>query len=74
MRLKIFFSTLLLLLTNVALIYAQDPGEPCNGNDPDNVGCPLDTWVVLLAIVAIVFAAWHLQKRRKTAAVVLSKF
>ena len=74
MRLKIFFSTLLLLLTNVALIFAQDPGEPCGGNDPDSVGCPLDTWVVLLAIVAIIFAAWNLQKRRKMAVTTQSKF
>lgn len=74
MRLKIFFSTLLLLLTNVALMYAQDPGEPCSGNDVDNVGCPLDTWVVLLAFVAIAFAAWHLNNKRKAAIVTPQKF
>ena len=73
MRLKIFFSTLLLLLANVAVMYAQDPGEPCNGNDPDNVGCPLDTWVVLLAFVAIVFAAWHLNNKRKVSSVAPQK-
>ena len=65
MRIKIFFSTILLLMFNVALLCAQDPGEPCSGNDVDNVGCPLDTWVVLLAFIAIVFAAWHLNNKRK---------
>jgi len=69
MRLKIFFSTLLLLLTNVALIYAQDPGEPCSGNDPDNANCPIDNWVVLLALVSIVIAVRYLNNKRKTAAV-----
>jgi len=65
MRIKIFFSTLLLLIVNVAFLYAQDPGEPCSGNDVDTVGCPLDTWVVLLAFIAIIFAAWHLNNKRK---------
>jgi hypothetical protein len=70
MRVKIFFSTVLLLMVNAALLYAQDPGEPCNGNDVDNTGCPLDTWVILLAFVAIVIAAWHLNNKRKAAPVV----
>ena len=74
MRAKIFFSTLLLLIINVALLYAQDPGEPCGGNDVDNNGCPLDTWVVLLAFVAIVIAAWHLNNKRKAALVVPQNF
>jgi len=70
MRIKIFFSTLLLSIVNVGLLYAQDPGLPCGGNDDDNNGCPLDTWVVLLAFVAIVIAAWHLNNKRKAAPVV----
>jgi hypothetical protein len=74
MRVKIFFSTLLLLMVNVALLYAQDPGEPCGGNDVDNNGCPLDTWVILLAFVAIVIAAWHLNNKRKAAPVIPQSF
>lgn len=69
MRVKIFFGTLLLSMLNVALLRAQDPGEPCSGNDVDSVGCPLDTWVVLLAFIAIVFAAWHLKNKRKVLSV-----
>jgi len=70
MRVKIVFSTLILLMFNAAFLYAQDPGEPCNGNDVDNTGCPLDTWVVLLAFVAIAFAARHLYKQKKKCAIV----
>jgi uncharacterized membrane protein len=70
MRIKIVFSTLILLMFNGALLYAQDPGEPCSGNDVDNTGCPLDTWVVLLAFVAIAFAARHLYKQKKKCAIV----
>ncbi|HVW94582.1 MAG TPA: hypothetical protein VHA56_01270 [Mucilaginibacter sp.] len=68
MRVKIFLTSLFILLLNVATIYAQsdtDPGGPCDFNDVDNVDCPLDTWVMLLAFFAIIFAAWHLHKRRK---------
>jgi len=73
MRVKIFFSTLLLLIVNVALLYAQDPNQPCNGTDPDNM-CPIDTWVALLAFIAIVFATWHLNNKRKRAAPIPENF
>ena len=73
MRGKVFFSTLLLIL-NIGLLYAQDPGEPCAGQDADLSGCPLDSWVVLLAFIAIVFAAWHLNNKRKKVAAAQQNF
>lgn len=73
MRIKIFFGTLLLLMVNVALLYAQDPNQPCDGTDPDTF-CPLDTWVALLAFIAIIFGAWHLNKKRKAAASITQNF
>lgn len=36
------------------------PGDPGDGGD-----CPLDTWIVLLAFIAIVFAARHLYRKQK---------
>jgi len=73
MRIKIFFSTILLML-NAVLLYAQaDAGGPCTGTDPDNT-CPLDTWVILLAFIAIVFAAWRLNNKRKTATAIPQSF
>jgi len=69
MRIRIFFSTLLLLMFNVAALFAQsgDPNGPCGLNDDDNTNCPLDTWVVALAVVAVIFAAVHLHKKQKRA-------
>ncbi|MDB4921549.1 hypothetical protein [Mucilaginibacter sp.] len=64
MRVRIFFSTLLLLF-NAGLLFAQDPGAPCAGQDPDLTTCPLDTWVIFLAFVAIVFAARHIYRKQK---------
>ena len=62
MRIKIFLGTLLLLVLNTVALYAQ-PGEPCAGTDPDAT-CPLDTWVIILALAAFVFATIHLYRRR----------
>jgi len=65
MRVRIFFSTLLLMF-NTELLFAQDGiGFPCTDNDPDNTNCPLDTWVILLAFIALAFAARHLYRKQK---------
>ena len=63
MRLKVFFSTLFLLAFSALTLFAQ-PGEPCNGDDPDAY-CPLDTWVLVLAGAAMLFAVWHLYRKQK---------
>jgi hypothetical protein len=62
MRVKIFLGSLLLLILNTAVLYAQ-PGEPCGGTDPDAT-CPLDTWILVLAAIAIIFAAVHLSRKQ----------
>jgi hypothetical protein len=62
MRFKIFFGTLFLLVLNTITLYAQ-PGEPCAGTDPDAM-CPLDSWVIVLAAAAFVFATVHLYRKR----------
>jgi hypothetical protein len=64
MRIKIFCGALALLMLNVIVLYAQ-PGEPCGGTDPDAT-CPLDTWVIVLAVIATVFAAIHLSRKQRS--------
>ena len=64
MRIKIFFGALFLLMLNVVALYAQ-PGEPCGGTDPDDT-CPLDTWVIVLAIVATAYAAIQLYRKERS--------
>jgi hypothetical protein len=48
---------------------ADDPLNPCvDGGVPDPLdnNCPLDTWVIILAFFAVVFAAIYLQRKQKT--------
>jgi hypothetical protein len=58
------------LLTSLS-VFAQDcsdgPGLP--GDDPDahpvgGNGCPLDTWVIVLVAVALLFTVWHLHRKQ----------
>lgn len=48
--------------------FAQDEEDPdldlpCGGNDPYGEGCPLDTWVAVLAVGGLAFGAYNLHKR-----------
>ena len=70
MRVKIFLGALLLLILNSVAVFAQ-PGEPCAGVDVDQP-CPLDTWVIILAIAAVIFATIHLYRKRSLQASKLS--
>jgi hypothetical protein len=61
-----------LLFVNIAICYAQDDDIelPCGGNgDPDitTTPCevPLDTWVYILVIAAVIFGVYHLYKKQK---------
>jgi hypothetical protein len=64
MRLKIFCSALLLLMFNVALVYAQ-VDNPCDGSDPD-LTCSLDTRVFVLAGAAVILTVVRLYRKQKT--------
>ena len=70
MRIKIFCGVLLLLMLNVVVLYAQvdttTVGVPMCGDitsDVDN-HCPLDTWVIVLAVVVTAFAAIRLYRKQ----------
>jgi len=58
-----------IFLFSIATAFAQQ--VPCSG-DPDDEdydpnGCPLDTWVLLLVVIALILTVIHLNRRRKTA-------
>jgi hypothetical protein len=55
--------TLLFLIANVAVLFAQG-ALPCNDGDID-AACPLDTWVIVLAAGALLFTIMHLYRVRK---------
>jgi len=65
MKIKIIFSVFVLLLINTVVVFAQ-PTSPCAGDDIDNA-CPLDTWVIVLAIAASSIAAIKLYRSKKSA-------
>jgi hypothetical protein len=63
-RFKAFvFASVLILLCFPSVIFAQD--LPCEGGDPFSSPCPLDTWVIVLAVIAAVFAGIHLYRKQK---------
>ena len=72
MRIKKIGLLLLMLLINLSA-FSQDcdggPGLP--GEDPDaptngcDVPAPLDTWVYVLVIGAVVYGAYHLYRKQK---------
>jgi hypothetical protein len=65
MRIKIFGGALIVLMLSAVIAFAQGgPGEPCGGTDPDAT-CPLDSWVMVLAVIAVVFASVHLYRKQK---------
>jgi hypothetical protein len=64
MWVKIFFGAFFLLMINVVVLNAQ-PSCPCSCIDPDAT-CPLDTWVIILAVIAFVFVTIHLYRKQST--------
>jgi len=46
--------------------FAQPGGGLCDGNDGGPDGCPLDTWVIVLVVIAVIFAVTHLYRQKKS--------
>jgi hypothetical protein len=47
-----------------AISLAQGPD--CGDADPVGGTCPLDTWVIVLAVAATALAAFHLYRKQKS--------
>jgi len=67
MKIKAVLTTLLLVVLGSINCFAQLE-NPCGGNgDPDDpTTCPLDTWVVALVIVTLIFATSKLYYKQKS--------
>ena len=59
---KRIFLTLLFLIGNVAVLFAQG-ALPCNDGDID-AACPIDSGVVVMAAAALLFTILHLYRVR----------
>ena len=53
------------LIISPAISFAQDPDNPCDGTDPFS-DCPLDTWVIVLAAIALIGTTIYLHRKQKT--------
>jgi hypothetical protein len=74
MRIKKISLLLLMLLINLSAfsqdcdggpgLPGDDPDAPTNGCDVD-VPVPLDTWVYILVIGAVIYGTYHLYRKQK---------
>jgi hypothetical protein len=61
----IILSGSILLLPSLS--FAQGGDLPCGGDDPtSNNPCPLDTWVWILALIAMAFGTIYLHRQQKS--------
>jgi hypothetical protein len=65
--LKKILLVILILVLPLAML-AQTISEPCDGSDPFDNNCPLDTGVIYMVLLAAALAALQLVKARKLAA------
>ena len=67
---KVFYYIITIVpffLLNTITVLAQ-PGSGGGGSlpcDPDEI-CPLDTWVIALVIIAVIFTVIHLHRKQKS--------
>ncbi|GAA4324704.1 hypothetical protein GCM10023149_26510 [Mucilaginibacter gynuensis] len=63
---KIKALLILFMLAALNLKAADDVPLPCDNSDPD-LECPIDTWVLLLAVIVLMFTFIRLARRHNQA-------
>jgi len=62
----VFLITLLLTFTAYADDPPDEPGDGDCGTSPDDpCQLPLDTWIYILVILALIYTVYHLHKKQK---------
>lgn len=77
-RMKKLFLSTFLFFANIAILFADDPGggtpsNPCGGSDIDGptgtpTDCPIDTWIMVFAALALIITILYLHKKQQNAA------
>jgi len=64
---KIFLLTLLFLI-NTSFLFAQvgDDVPNCEGSEDPDTPCPLDTWVIVFAVIALIITTLYLYKKQES--------
>lgn len=60
---KIFLSVIF-LIANISVLFAQG-SFGCNGGDIDGGDCPIDSWVIVFAALAVIAATTYLYKKQQ---------
>lgn len=63
---KFLLGICLLLITSNSFAQSNPGGGLCDGNDGGPDGCPLDTWVIVLVVMAVIFTVSHLYRQKKS--------
>jgi hypothetical protein len=73
MAIKRYLIVILTFLISISTAFAQTPTDPipCSGDpddpgyDPNGCNLPLDTWIYVLVIAAVIFGAYKLHQKQK---------
>jgi hypothetical protein len=66
-----FILVILTFMLSISTAFAQSDETPCPGDpddpnyDPNACHLPLDTWVYVLVIAAVIFGAYKLHQKQK---------
>lgn len=60
---KVIAISMILLSSFTFPALADDPGEPCDENDPIG-NCPIDAWVIPLTVTTACFGAYYLSGKK----------
>ena len=69
LRNKFVLTVLLLFFSIIAFAQPGGPGQGDCGDTPEgpDAPCPLDTWVIVFAVAALIFVVVHLHRKQNNA-------
>lgn len=62
---KFALTTFILTLTATLKLYAQGSAGECGDFADPEVGCPLDSWIYIFVLAALILVSIHLYRKQK---------